>query len=88
MADTKVALFHNTDVGMYAVFRRSKSKARAHFTSLHNTHAQAEDEAIRLITLCVKENPTREQLFFVIRLENFFQFTDGKFGKGSVYGKD
>ncbi len=82
MGDKKVAEFENTDIGMYAVFRRPSGNTRAHFTSLHLTFEQAESESVRLIAECVKASPGSNQLFFVVRLESFVQFSDGKFSRG------
>ena len=84
MADKKIGDFENTDLGMFAVFRRSRQ--RAHFTSLHLTYEQADSEAIRLIADCVTKSPDKDQLFFVVRLESFVQFSNGKFGKGDARG--
>jgi hypothetical protein len=82
MADKKVNAIENTDVGMFAIFRRSPSKNRAHFTSLHICRDAAETEATRLLAENIQLNPERDQLFFVVRLESFLQFNNGKISRG------
>ena len=82
MADTFVADFQNTDIGMYAIFRRTTTCAR--FKSLHLTKDQAETEAVRLIASTAQQSPSKNHLFFVVRLESFVQFSDGKFGRGEI----
>jgi len=84
MADKKVNDFENTDIGMYAIFRRSLTGYRAHFTSLHLTKDQADTEATRLLAQNLQKFPDREQLFFIVRLESFLQFKNGKIGKGGL----
>ena len=84
MADKFVSEFENTDVGMYAVFRRAKG--RAHFKALHLTYDQAEAEAIRLTAQSAQQSPTKNILFFVVRLESFVQFSNGKMGRGVAHG--
>ncbi len=78
----KVVEFENTDIGMFAVFRRPSRKSKAHFSALHQTYELAEAEAIRLMAACAQQDPEHDQLFFIMRLESFVQFSNGEFGNG------
>jgi len=71
------------DLGKYAVFRRRR-KQQMIFTSVHDTKDEAEKEALRLLAHNLVVEPDSRQLFFVIKIEEFFGKSEsGFFGSKS-----
>jgi len=63
----------------HAVFRRSSEARRAHFSAIHSDSETAHDEAIRLLANSAAEQPDRDHIFYVVRIEKLYKNVNGKF---------
>ena len=73
--------------GVYAVFRKTSKAKRASFVCIHDTHDEAEDEAVRLLTESVSVRPNHNCTFFVIQIVGHVSFIGGKFVGDSLEQK-
>jgi len=60
-------------VGAYAVFRHNTEMRRAHFTALHENYETAREEAVRLTLEMATKEPSRQHVYYVVRIEAMFQ---------------
>ena len=72
--------------GLYAVVRMPSGAKRAHFVCLHDTYESAETEAVRLLSMNVKNIPDRDHTFFVIQIIGHVSFIGSKFVGSSLGG--
>lgn len=63
----------------HAVFRRSTECRRAHFSAIHPDFESACDEAVRLTANMAAEQPDKDHVYYVVRIEKLFSYVNGKF---------